>query len=360
MRRSRLVAAVVLGILAMAVGEAPRAAEPAAPAPADSLMFPGETHISNVRQLTFGGDNAEAYFSADGRRLTLQSTRGDWPCDQIYTMNVDGSAVRRVSNGRGRCTCSFYSPDGERIIYSSTFAGADTCPPRPDMSAGYTWAVYPTYDIYSVRPDGSDLRRLNDVPGYNAEAVYSPDGRKILFTSDREGDLELYTMNSDGSDVRRITRALGYDGGAFFSPDGKRIVFRGKHYADSTTAEAREYLSLLRRHLVKPLHMELFVCDADGGNLRQITGNGAANFCPFFHPDGRRIIFTSNVAHQKGMKFDLYLIRDDGTGLERLTNSGGFDAFPMFSPDGKRLVWCSTRHAGRAHDINTFIADWKD
>jgi len=361
--RSRMLLAVALAGAAAAAGAGAPSGPPGAggaAAPDTALLFPGETHLAHVRQLTFGGENAEAYFSADGRRLSFQSTRDGRTCDQIYTMNADGSDLRRLSNGRGRCTCSFYAPDGRRIIYSSTFASADTCPPRPDMSGGYVWPVYPTYDIYSVRPDGSDLRKLNTVPGYNAESVYSPDGRKILFTSDRDGDLELYTMNPDGSGVRRITHSLGYDGGAFFSPDGRHLCYRGWHYPDSTAPEAREYLALLRRHLVRPTHMELFVCDADGGHVRQLTHNGAANFCPFFHPDGRRIIFASNMDDPKGMGFDLYVIGVDGTGLERITTYPGFDAFPMFSPDGRRLVWASNRHGSRPHETNIFIADWKD
>ncbi len=348
----------LLPALILLTSGASRAAEPAAPDTA--LLFPGEKHFAHVRQITFGGQNAEAYYSADGSRFSFQSTREGWDCDQIYTMNADGSAVTRVSNGRGRCTCSFLSPDGRRLIYASTFEGADTCPPRPDYSHGYVWAVHNTFKIYSARPDGSDLKMIFGPPGYNAECVYSPDGKTILFTSDCDGDLDLYTMAPDGSNVKRITRQLGYDGGGFFSPDGRRIVFRAHHYADTTSGEALEYKGLLAQGLVRPSQMEIFVCDADGGNMRQVTHNGAANFAPFFHPDGKRIVFSSNMADPKGRDFDLYLIHDDGTAQERLTYCPDFDAFPMFSPDGKKLAWASNRRGSRPHETNIFIADWKE
>lgn len=356
MRRIPIIPLAV-ALIASSIG-ASRAAGPAFPDTA--ILFPGETHFARVRQLTFGGENAEAYFSGDGKRLSFQSTRNGGGCDQIYTMKSDGSGAERVSNGRGRCTCAFLSPDGKRLIYASTFEAADTCPPRPDFSHGYVWAVYNTFKIYSARPDGSDLKMISGPPGYNAECVYSPDGGTILFTSDRQGDLDLYTMKPDGSNVRRITRQLGYDGGGFFSPDGRRIVFRAHHYADTASAEALEYRGLLGQHLVHPSQMEIFVCDADGSNLVQVTHNGAANFAPFFHPDGRRIVFSSNMADPKGRDFDLYLIHDDGTAQERLTFCPEFDAFPMFSPDGRTLVWASNRNAARPHETNIFIAEWQE
>jgi TolB protein len=328
--------------------------------PAGVLKYPEEAHFGKVRQLTFGGQNAEAYYSADGRQLIFQRTPPGEGCDQIFKMDADGSNLLPISSGRGRCTCSYFAPDGKRLIYASTFEAADTCPAKPDYSQGYVWAVYPTYNIYSALPDGSDLKKISDRPGYNAECVYSPDGSRILFTSDRDGDLELYTMKPDGSDVRRITHALGYDGGGFFSPDGSKIVFRAHHYEDTTAADALEYKKLLAQNLVKPSQMEIFVCNADGSDLHQVTKNGAANFAPFWHPDGKRIIFSSNQADAQGRNFDLYLIHEDGTGQERITYCPEFDAFPMFSPDGRHLVFASNRNGKKPHETNIFVADWKE
>lgn len=314
-----------------------------------------EPHLANIRQLTFGGENAEAYFSSDGSRLVLQSTREPYHCDQIFTMNPDGSGVKQISNGKGRTTCSYFLDGDQRILYSSTFAASPDCPPRPDYSKGYVWALYPSYDIYSSKTDGTDLKVLNASAGYDAEATVSPDGKKIVFTSTRDGDIELYSMNIDGTGVKRLTNEPGYDGGAFFSPDSKRIVFRADHIKDPK--ELEEYRQLLKENLIRPRNLEVFVMDADGKNMHQVTNNGAANFCPYFHPDGKRIIFASNV-NGSFMNFDLYLINDDGTGLEKITSNPTFDAFPMFSPDGKKLVFASNRNQKVEGETNIFIADW--
>jgi Tol biopolymer transport system component len=318
--------------------------------------LPGESHLANIRQLTFGGENAEAYFSADGTRLIFQSTRDGRPCDQMFTMNIDGSDVRRISNGEGRTTCGYYYPDGQHILYASTHGGGRECPPQPDFSRGYVWPIYPTYDIYRARPDGSDIQPLTTTPGYDAEATIGPDGR-IVFTSVRDGDMEIYVMNGDGTGVKRLTNRPGPDGGPFFSRDGTMIVWRGKSMTDAR--ELRDYQALLKEGLWRPGELELFVMRSDGSDIRQVTKLGGANFAPYFHPDGKRIIFASNYQDPKGRNFDLYLTDVDGPRLERITYNDTFDGFPMFSPDGTKLVFASNRHAGKPTDTNVFIADWK-
>jgi Tol biopolymer transport system component len=337
--------------LALALAACAGAPPPARPFPAAA----DEPRLANLRQLTFGGENAEAYFSADGRRLVFQATRpGESECDQIYTMRTDGSDVRRVSDG-GRTTCAYFFPGADRLLYSSTHHVSPACPPRPDYSRGYVWALY-EYDVFTAAADGSGLTRITDAPGYDAEATISPDGGRIVFTSVRDGDLEIYTMAPDGSDVRRLTHEEGYDGGAFFSADGSKIVYRAHH--PTRPEELADYRTLLRDGLVRPTTLEIWVMDADGRNKRRVTSAGAASFAPFFHPDGRRIIFSSNLHDPAGRNFDLYLVNVDGTGLERVTTSGEFDGFPMFSPDGRKLVFGSNRGAAKQGDTNVFIADW--
>jgi TolB protein len=328
---------------------------PAAP-PASNLLAPGEEkHLAHIRQLTFGGQNAEAYWSADGTRLIFQSDEGKLPCDQIFTMKADGSDRRRISNGEGKTTCSYFFPAGDRVIYASTFGAGAACPPRPDRSHGYVWAL-DDYDIYSAKADGTDIKPLFSSPAYDAEATISPDGKTIVFTSARDGDLEIYTMSADGSNVKRLTHTPGYDGGAFFSDDGKKIVYRGDH--PTTPEDLARYRENLARNTYAPRSLEIRVMNADGTNDHAVTSNGAANFAPFFLPGGKEIIFSSNVADPKGRDFDLYTSREDGTGLTRITFSADFDGFPMFTSDGKRLVFASNRNGKQPHETNIFVADW--
>jgi Tol biopolymer transport system component len=326
-------------------------------APDEPLALPAEKHLRNVRQLTFGGENAEAYFSADGKHLIFQSHAGETSCDQIFIMDADGSHRRQVSSG-GRTTCSFFFPDEKRILYSSTRGVGPRCPPPPDYSHGYVWALYRDYDIFSARIDGSRPRRLTHTRGYDAEATVSPDGRSIVFTSARDGDLDIYVMDAEGRRVQRLTSEPGYDGGAFFSPDGTKIVYRAHH--PKAEQEIAEYRRLLADGLVRPSRLEIMLMDRDGSNKRQITNAGAASFAPFFHPDGRRIIFASNLHDPRSRNFDLYLIGIDGRGLERITWHEDFDSFPMFTRDGRRLVWASNRNQARSGETNLFIADWVD
>ena len=315
----------------------------------------GEKHLRNIRQLTHGGENAEAYFSPDGKRLIFQSTRPGTPCDQIFTINTDGTGVRRVSTGDGRTTCGYFYPGGADILYASTHGAGPQCPPKPDFSRGYVWPIYDTYEIYRAKADGSGLTNLTKSPGYDAEATIAPDGL-IVFTSVRDGDMEIYSMKADGSDVRRLTNRPGPDGGPFFSWDGRKVAFRGRPL--DAGAEMDDYRALLTKGLWRPSQLELLVMDLDGKNLAQVTKLGGANFAPSWHPDGKRLIFASNIADPKGRNFDIYLVNLDGTGLERVTFNETFDGFPMFSPDGKYLVFASNRNAKAEGETNVFIAEW--
>ncbi len=317
-----------------------------------------EAHFRNVRQLTFGGENAEAYFSFDGKRIIFQSTRAPYKCDQILTMNADGSNVKLLSTGKGRTTCGYFAPDGNRVIYASTHLGSPDCPPPADRSEGYVWPIYPAFDIFSAKADGTDIKRLTSANGYDAEGTISPDGKKIVFTSARDGDLDIYDMNIDGTGQRRLTNELGYDGGAWHSQDSQWIVWRASR--PSTADDVARYKTLFAKNLVMPSKLEIMVMRADGSQKRQLTSNGAANFAPYFHPNGRQIIFASNVnnPNPRSPNFDLFLINRDGTGLQQITFDEGFDGFPMFTNDGKQIVWGSNRNAKSEGETNVFIADW--
>jgi Tol biopolymer transport system component len=356
----RLLAALVAATAACSPAETPDTGAPP-PTPASTTFhepMPGETHLANIRQLTFGGNNAEGYFSADGTRLIFQRQETvDAGCDQQYVMHIDGSNLQRVSNGEGRTTCGYFIQGDTRIIYASSHAHDPACPAPVDHSAGYVWPLG-HLELYTANPDGSDLRQVTDNGAYNAEATASPDGSRVIFTSTRDGDIDLYTMHVDGSDVRRVTDRVGYDGGAFFSPDGSKIVWRAQYPV--TARDTADYRALLAQRLVRPSQLEVWVANADGSEARRVTDLASASFAPIFTPDGERIIFSSNFEGEGGRTFELYLINVDGSGLERVTHSGDFNSFPMFSPDGSRLVWASNRHGSGPRETNLFIADWTD
>jgi TolB protein len=355
-RAAALFVAAVTGAALLGAGGAPAPVPPTA-TPADSLIRTGEKHFAHLWQLTFGGENAEGYWSADGRRLIFQSTRDGWPCDQMYVLDFATGAVTRVSNGRGRCTCGYFYDGDRRVFFASTHLAGDSCPPPPDYSHGYVWPVSPGYDIFTAKPDGSDLTRLTDTPGYDAEGTLSVDGRWMVFTSLRGGDLDLYKMHPDGSALTRLTDRPGYDGGAFFSRDGKWICYRAYYPADSS--EEAEYRRLLGQNLVRPTRMNLWVMRADGSGKRQVTHQPGASFAPYFTPDGKRLVYSSNWENPRGRNFDLYLVGVNGGTPEPVTRDESFDGFPMFSPDGRWLVFASNRGARVRGETNLFLAEWR-
>ena len=332
------------------------------------IHYAEEWHLDNIRQITNGGDNAEAYWSSNNDAVVFQATNPDWgdECDQIYTISINREAEdlmvtdkpQLISTGLGRTTCSYFMPGDSTIIYASTHLGADACPPKPEKreDGKYVWPIYETFDIFVADLQGNIISQLTNEAGYDAEPTLSPKGDKIVFTSLRSGDLELYTMNIDGSDVKQITSELGYDGGAFFSADGEKLIFRSSR--PKTDEEIADYKALLAQGLVTPTEMELYICNADGSDLRQLTDLGKANWAPFFHPSGEQVVFASNHATERGYPFNLYLINVDGSGLEQITHDGVFDAFPMFTSDGKHLIFSSNRNNGGGHDTNLFLAEW--
>jgi Tol biopolymer transport system component len=322
-----------------------------------ALCAQDSQRLANMRQITSGGQNAEAYWSPDGKQLVFQSTRDGAKCDQIYLMDADGNNVKRVSNGRGATTCGYFLPDGKHVLYASTHEGGAECPARPDRSKGYMWAVPATYDIYSASLDGTIVRKLTEAPGYDAEATVNWSRKKIVYTSKASGDLDLWSMNLDGDGKERLTSTTGYDGGAFLSRDGSKMVWRAHHPAAGP--DAKKYSDLLSQDLTAPMKMELFIADADGSGAKQITKFGCASFAPQFTPDGKRIIFSSNKNKCDSRDFDLFLIDIDGSNLEQVTSFGGFTSFADFSPDGKRIVFTSSKDAKTPYEFNIFVADWR-
>lgn len=330
----------------------------ATPSPAvQREPLPQETHFASLQQITFGGENAEAYLSFDESALVFQTKRDGAKCDQIFTMQLDGSDVSRLSSGKGRTTCAYFLPGDDKVVFASTHAADPGCLPEPDRSHGYVWKLYDEFDIYVIDAGGGEAVPLISGPGYDAEATVSPKGDKMVFTSTRDGDPEIYVANLDGSGVTRLTNAKGYDGGPFFSPDGTKIVYRANH--PEGDEELAKYEAIRKEGLVRPTRLEIFVMDADGGNQTQITRNGKANFAPYFHPDGEHIIFSSNLADERGRDFDLFMVGIDGQNRERITFNPTFDGFPMFTRDGTKLVFASNRHNENEGDTNVFVATWQ-
>jgi TolB protein len=368
MRKIRLLfLAALLAFVAITAFKVPLTNAAAVTIPGDTLQYPEETHFKNIQQLTFGGDNAEAYFSFDGKYLIFQRTNPavGIPCDQMFIGKVPANGekfeYKMVSTGKGRTTCGFFTKDGKHIIYASTHLGGDECPPVPDRSKygnKYIWPLYASFDIFMADLDGKIVKQLTKSNGYDAEATLSPDGKQMIYTSVKDGDIDLYIMDLATGKEKRITNTLGYDGGAWFSPDGKKIIWRASR--PKTDEAIKEYKDLLAENLVAPTNMEVFVANADGSNVRQVTSYGQANWAPAYLPDSKRIIFASNHEYKRGFPFNLYTINEDGTNLQKISRDKGFDAFPMFSPNGKKIVFCSNRNNGGTRDTNVFLADWEE
>ena len=334
----------------------------------DSVLFAGEKHFKNIHQLTNSGDNAEAYWSFDGKRITFQRTnpKEGINCDEIFmgvvpTKLKDTFTYKSISGGKARTTCSYFTKDGAHIIYASTKNGGDQCPPAVDRAKygnKYIWPLYSTYDIYMADTSGKIIKQLTKSDGYDAEGTLSYDGKKMIYCSVKDGDLDLYVMELATGKEIKVTNTLGYDGGAWFSPDGKKIVWRASR--PTSTEDVAEYKSLLKEGLVAPTQMEVWVANADGTDAKQITHLGQANWAPNFTPDGKHIIFCSNHEYKRGFPFNMYLIDLEGNHLEKVSRDKGFDAFPMFSPDGKKIMFSSNRNNGGTRDTNLFVADWVD
>ncbi|MDP2341606.1 MAG: hypothetical protein Q8O67_11665 [Deltaproteobacteria bacterium] len=351
------------------VGENPHAKNPhagnphaAAPVEDREIVRADEKHLKNVRMLTNGGENAEAYFDKTGNELSFQSKRDGAACDAIFRMTKEGKDQRQVSPamtaGGGRTTCAYLKGDGG-VLYASTHGHGGGCLDEPDRSQGYVWKIYPEFDIWVADKDGKNPKVLFQSEGYDAEATLCHKDDRVIFTSSKSGDLELWSMNGDGSNVKQLTNTPGYDGGAFFSEDCTKVVWRASRHEGEAKAD---YEKLLKQNLVRPTSLEIYVADLDKdgalANIVQVTKNGKANFAPYFHPDNQRVLYVSNKGDPKGRDFDVYLVKTDGTGEERVTTNPSFDGFPMFSPDGKSLVFSSNRANGKSGDTNVFMADW--
>ena len=366
MNKSALLLALPLVVVAMLSFKTVSKEIAKAAATNDTILYPDERHFKNIQQLTFGGDNAEAYFSFDGKWLIFQKTyaKEGIPCDQMYIAKVPTKAGEKfipklVSTGKGRTTCGAFMKDGKHIIYASTHMGSSDCPPIPDRSKygnKYIWPLYDSYDIFMADLNGKIVKQLTHSKGYDAEATLSPDGKKMLYTSTKDGDIDMYVMDLKTGKEIKVTNLLGYDGGGWFSPDGKKIIWRASR--PKTEAEIKEYKELLAQGLVAPTNMEVWVANADGTNAKQVSSFGQANWAPAYMPDNKRIIFASNHEYKRGFPFNLYTMNEDGSNLTKISRDKGFDAFPMFSPNGKKIVFCSNRNNGGTRDTNIFIADW--
>lgn len=337
--RSVVVWGMLAGASQLGLAAAPAAGEGPSPLEAKYLGAP--------RQVTQGFVRAgEGYFSPDGATIVYQAVPADYPFYQIFTQPLAGGAPRRVSTGRGRTTCSYFSPDGQRLLFASSHLDpalgateeAERRQQAADRAAGrrrrYEWSFDPATEIFAVPVAGGELTRLTNSPGYDAEGAYTPDGRQIVFCSDRDGDPDLYVMDADGANVRQLTNAPGYDGGPFTSPDGQWVCFRSDR--------AREG------------YLQIFVIRLDGTSETQLTQGQVVNWAPYWHPSEPWLIWTG-ADHSNPMarpNYDLWLMHFDREAdrilpgpITRITDHPTADVLPVFAPDGRHLMWTSNRGA---------------
>ncbi len=334
--------------------EPAQAWKPEAGKAVDDLLDKREKHFSQLRQLTFEGENAEAYFSPDGKKLIYQWTGPDGGCDQQYILDLTSGERKMFSSGKGRTTCGYYDyPKGDRLIYATTEGGKAECPPPPDHSLGYVWALYPDFELVWQKP-GGEPEPFVAGPGYDAEATVCFQTGQVVFTSTRSGDLELFIVDGDGKNLKQLTDLPGYDGGAFFSPDCKHIVWRASRPEGKALAD---YKALLAKDMIRPSALEVFWMNVDGTGVKQLTDNGKANFGPYPLNGDAGVVFSSNMGDSE-REFDLYLVGLDGGEPERVTYTEGFDGFPMMSPDGEWFVFASNRADPKSRQTNLYIAKW--
>jgi Tol biopolymer transport system component len=316
-------------------------------------------YLSNVRQVTDRFERAgEGYFSPDGQTIIYQAIPPGYPFYQIYTQSLQGNLIKLISTGRGRTTCSYFSPDGKRVLFASSHLDPNLTETEEAERARqaelarrgerprYVWDFDPYMDIFEADLSGRILRRLTDTPGYDAEGAYSADGQWIAFCSMRDGDPDIYVMRSDGTDVRQLTNAPGYDGGPFISPDGKWIVFR----SDRKKAD----------------YLQIYVISFDGKYEKALTDNEGVNWGPYWHPREPYLIWSSADHSRPDVRpnYDLWLARYHVTNGEfvidpplRITDHPAADVLPVFSPDGRQLLWTSTRTKDRSSQL--FLADFR-
>jgi len=323
--------------------------------PTDDWKAQEAVHLRNIKAVTADFVRAgEGYFSPDGKKIIFQAEEKDTgnPFYQIFVMDLESGRYRRISPGMGRTTCPFFSPDGRKVIYASSHLDPEAKKRQEaeyrqrdeDRKAGkrrrYSWDFDPYMEIFEANPDGSELKRLTNAPGYDAEGSYSPDGKQIVFCSKRDGNLELYIMDADGKNARKLTNAPGcYNGGPFFSPDGKRVIFRSDRKEKD--------------------RLQLYVINTDGTGERALTDNDKwVYWAPFWYKDGKHIIYTAADHSDPTARpnYDLYWMNIETGKITRITYSPGQDVLPVFSPDGTKVMWTASRDGNPSTQL--YIADF--
>jgi len=316
--------------------------------------------IENVKQLSFQGDNGEAYFNSDDSKVIFQSKRNNNNCDKLYIVDINGNNLTEFVANDGAFTCAYFSLDDRYIFFSSTMHLGSECPeiykdPNPRK---YIW---PLRDYEIFRYDNGAVKQLTNYSGYNAETTTHPFEEKVIFTSLRDGDINLFEMDYNGENVKQITSEYGYDGGAFYSPNGENIVWRA--WYPTSDEEISMWKNNLAKKFIESVPLDIYVAKNDGSEKQRLTSNGATNWAPSWHPDGKHIVFSSNMDDWRedynayGSNFELYMINIATKTLTRLTNNDTFDSFSVFSKNGKKIVFSSNRDAENPRNTNIFIAD---